>query len=329
MNLRSRGALFIVALIIGASLSAATAEVAKPPNQKTFQSPDRQYEAVVIVADESSEFILEVRDSTGHVLLKKGYTSINRDGGLTLAQAQWTSDSQFFVYSTWHAGGHQAVNSPTFAYSRTANKIFNLEDRLGYIDVSDFTLTPPAIFHTDVLDVKTQVTHKTTLDLSLMITVPQNQQFKTLAEAKLIAELKSDSGRSFALIAGRDCVDCDENTSLYIADLSDQGSLASLSKNRNLYPGVYRDYESGEVVQKVRTFYGKCLATKSDSIVWFVDFSSDKNQWVNAEDAVNLQAGLLAHKMSKTDQPDLSKVLGAAHMGQCHEIPGVDVTTEP
>jgi hypothetical protein len=166
--------------------------------------------------------------------------------------------------------------------------------------------------------------------LAAEITLSSGSAINTdLAEAKLIAVLKSDSGRSFALIAGRDCIDCDENTSLYIADLGDRGSLAELSHSRNFYPGVYRDYESGAVVQKVRAFFGKCLAAKSDSLVWFVDFRSDSNQWIKAEDAVDLKAGVLAHEMHNTDQPDLSAVLGAAHTGQCHEIPGVDVTTEP
>jgi len=167
--------ILIAGVLIGAPLSAAPANVPKTPNQKIFESPDRKCEAVILVANESAEFILEVRDSAEHVLFKKDYTSINQDGGLTLAQAQWTSDSQFFVYSTWHAGGHQAVNSPTFAYSRTANKIFDLQDRLGYIDVSDFTLSSPDVIHTEVWDIEAQVSHKTTLHLSEMIAVHRTE----------------------------------------------------------------------------------------------------------------------------------------------------------
>lgn len=156
-------------VLIGAPLSAAPTNVPKTPNQTIFESPDRKCEVIILVVNESSEFTLEVRDSAGHILFKKDYTSINQDGGLTLAQAQWTSDSQFFVYSTWHAGGHQADNSPTFAYSRLANKIIDLEDRLGYIDVSDFVLSPPDVIQTNVLDIKTQVTHDVTLRLSEML----------------------------------------------------------------------------------------------------------------------------------------------------------------
>lgn len=161
--------ILFVGVLIGAPLSAATANIAKTSNQKIFDSPDRKYEAIILVTDKSSEIILEVRDATGHVLLKKNYTSINHDSGLTLAQAQWTADSQFFVYSTWHTGGHQAMNSPTFAYSRTTNKILDLQAHLGYIDVSDFSLSPPDVIHTEVLDIKTQVSHKKTLQLSKLI----------------------------------------------------------------------------------------------------------------------------------------------------------------
>lgn len=146
------------------TVMAAPHSVLRSP-LKVFTSPDGTLQAQIAAADNEGEIVVNLMTNDGHLLLREDYTSKNEDGGLTLAQAAWTSDSQFFVYSTLHAGGHQADNSPTFAFSRTLNKIVNLEHSLGYIDVSDFALSPPDVVITDVLDTSTQVRHKVSLHL--------------------------------------------------------------------------------------------------------------------------------------------------------------------
>lgn len=150
-----------------------------------------------------------------------------------------------------------------------------------------------------------------------------------LKVATLIAELKSDTGQVYALIAGRDCVECDENTSLYVADTHNTATVVAIWDKRNLYPGVLRDYETGEVIQKTRTFYGRCLNTPGDSVIWFVDYKTDKGPWSTAEDALSWVSNTAHHQLSKTDQPDKAYVLAAASQGQCHEIAGKDQYSEP
>src|SRR5579859_4910390 len=104
-----------------------------------------------------------------------------------------------------------------------------------------------------------------------------------LKEAALIAELTSDTGQDYALIAGRDCVECDEDTSLYVAETHNTATAVAIWEKRNLYPGALRDYETGEVVQKTRTFFGRCLNTSGDSVIWFLDYKTNKGSWGKAE----------------------------------------------
>lgn len=146
--------------VLGACYMANAISAPPSPSQTTkphvFESPDGQLEARITVANTSGEMVLELIDTSGRVLIRKDYSSRDQNGGLMLAQATWSQDSQFFIFSTWHVHGHQAMNSPTFAYSRDANLICSLEDRIGYIDVSDFEISPSDVLSTEVLDTKTQ-----------------------------------------------------------------------------------------------------------------------------------------------------------------------------
>lgn len=158
-----------------------------------------------------------------------------------------------------------------------------------------------------------------------------------LMEARFIAELHSDSGEAFALIAGRDCVECDENTSLYVREVGNLALLHhlvyddnhKLLDDRNEYPGKFTDYLTGAIVREVRTFYGRCLGTEADSVVWLVSYKSDNNIWVKAEDALKVHGKLVTHDVYQTSQPDFPKVLSATKAGSCHEIQGIDAPTEP
>jgi hypothetical protein len=122
---------------------------------KVIKSPDGQREARITVGNAAGEITLELLDSSGHMLLTENYTSYDQNSDLMLAQSEWTQDSRYFVYSTWHVKGHEAMNSPTFVYSRDTNRIINIEDRVGYIDVSDFGLSPSDVLSTQVYDANT------------------------------------------------------------------------------------------------------------------------------------------------------------------------------
>jgi len=53
--------------------------------------------------------------------------------GDIIVRGEWSPDSQFFVFNVESAGGHQPGHRPVFFYSRSENKLYRLENYIGYI----------------------------------------------------------------------------------------------------------------------------------------------------------------------------------------------------
>ncbi|WP_237058152.1 hypothetical protein [Microbulbifer sediminum] len=145
-----------------------------------------------------------------------------------------------------------------------------------------------------------------------------------LAEAQLVAELDD-----YAVVAGRSCVDCDENTSIYIHRVprdrpgnKDRDGL-SLSSDRYTYPGQYRDYLSKELVEKTRLFYGRCYEGEP-ALLWLTEYRAD-GQWEKEEYLIVLGDDGPRFRYNRDRQP------GRFHTSDenCRELPGVDAETEP
>jgi hypothetical protein len=152
-----------------------------------------------------------------------------------------------------------------------------------------------------------------------------------LAEAKLIAELTSLSRQRYLLIAGRHCTECDENTALYLGKVTKQGLPPHWSDVRNDYPGVSSDYETHELILRTKAYFGRCIANTGDQVIWFVDFPTDSgDSWTpGSEYQTNLDDGGPNTDITQRGQPDLENVMKQVKLGQCHEIAGIDMTSEP
>jgi len=112
----------------------------------TFQSPDNTLRARVISVGKTKESIIEIWTNEGKLLKKKDYTSEDGEHGLVVAQAEWTPDSQFFIYSMYSSGGHQPWFSRVYFYSRSHNKIYDFSKVSGFtVASSKFTVRAPDI----------------------------------------------------------------------------------------------------------------------------------------------------------------------------------------
>lgn len=142
-----------------------------------------------------------------------------------------------------------------------------------------------------------------------------------LKEAKLISEL-----RGYAIVAGRSCVDCDENTAIYIHRLTgngegDEGDGHDV--DRYTYPGRYLDYQSKELVEKTRMFYGRCYENQP-SLLWLSEYR-ENGGWIKSEYLIVFGEDGLEHRYNENRQP------GIYHIGNsdCVELPGITAETEP
>lgn len=113
---------------------ARPAASCKNPKPSTYRSPDGKLTALVFPVDQSlsatpdMESRIEIRRSDGRSAMSKDYSSPRGANGYYVAQAKWTADSQFFVYSLASSGGHSPWQSPIEVYAREKNAIVKFSD---------------------------------------------------------------------------------------------------------------------------------------------------------------------------------------------------------
>ncbi len=99
---------------------------------KIHPSPDRKLHATVLPAEVSldatpdMESRVVIRSVAGSTLNSHNHSSPRGANGYYVDQAQWSPDSQFFVYSLVSSGGHSPWSHPTMVYSVQANRFANL-----------------------------------------------------------------------------------------------------------------------------------------------------------------------------------------------------------
>ena len=140
-----------------------------------------------------------------------------------------------------------------------------------------------------------------------------------LQEARLISEL-----RGYAIVAGRSCRDCDENTSIYIQRIPRwNGSEIPPGTDRYTYPGQYLDYLSKELVEKTRLFYGRCYENQP-ALLWLSEYLEPEG-WVKSEYLIVFGEKGPEHRYNQNRQPSIFYIENP----DCVELPGITAETEP
>jgi len=75
------------------------------------------------------------------VLSVHDFSSPDGEHGYGVDIAQWTQDSQFFVFSMSNSGGHSPMYKPVVFWSRRTNRFYQLND---YTANETFSVTSPA-----------------------------------------------------------------------------------------------------------------------------------------------------------------------------------------
>jgi hypothetical protein len=104
---------------------------------KIFASPDKKLHASVLPVDVSlnvspdMESRVVIRSGDGNTLNSINHASPRGMNGYYVDMAQWSPDSQFFVYSMVSSGGHSPWSHPTVVYSVEHNRFEQLSDMIG------------------------------------------------------------------------------------------------------------------------------------------------------------------------------------------------------
>lgn len=125
-----------LSLLMTACLLFFPMHVSSAQKSDRFASPDGEIVAIVVHVGkeqglEAHESRVEVRTKEGMLLCVANYSSQDGEHGYGIAKAEWTPDSQFFVYSMQSSGGHQPWHAPVEFYDRRQKKIVSLDDALN------------------------------------------------------------------------------------------------------------------------------------------------------------------------------------------------------
>jgi hypothetical protein len=103
---------------------------------KIHASPDKKLHAVVLPVEVSlnatpdMESRVVIRSVAGDTLNSLSHASPRGMNGFYVDAAQWSPDSQFFVYNLVSSGGHSPWSHPTMVYSVQRNKFGHLSEMI-------------------------------------------------------------------------------------------------------------------------------------------------------------------------------------------------------
>jgi hypothetical protein len=113
-----------------------------------------------------------VRNAKGTLLFDKSFASKDHRHGMGVVQAEWTANSQFFVFSMSRSGGHQPWRAFTFVFSVSTIELISI-DKIVEPVTSLFKLFPPDSL--EAIGFKTRLKEKTKIALRLSTLIHKEQ----------------------------------------------------------------------------------------------------------------------------------------------------------
>ena len=140
---------FMLPQILSITLLGVAPSLVTAQQLQSYKSPDGILRVLITPVSKSCpEDRLVIRKRDGALIYRKHFSSCDCEHGDNIVRGEWSPDSQFFVFNVESTGGHQPGHRPVFFYSRSENKLYGLENYIGYIVAQDFTLEAPHIIKT-------------------------------------------------------------------------------------------------------------------------------------------------------------------------------------
>jgi dipeptidyl aminopeptidase/acylaminoacyl peptidase len=145
---------FATASVMAAAEATELAMQGKKKRQYT--APDGGVRVVVVPVGKEAgrseyESRIEFKASEGKIACALDYSSEDNEHGFGVVKAEWTPDSQYFVFSLTSSGGHQPWHAPTQFFSRKDGTVRSLDDYFAPgISKADFRLAAPNTVKTEV-----------------------------------------------------------------------------------------------------------------------------------------------------------------------------------
>lgn len=94
-------------------------------------------------------------------------------------------------------------------------------------------------------------------------------------------------------------------------------------------PGRETDYETGRPIYEAKMFFGSCLATHPNSVIWFERGLGEDKKWHSGVSVAEVKNDKLLVSELHEQLPKLTEVQDAIREGNCRELPGIDRPSEP
>ena len=153
--------LLLVFVMVSAMAAAEPTRFAKQEKRvRQYPVPDGSARVVVVpVGKEAGRSEYESRitfqSNDGKIACTLDYSSEDSEHGFGVVKAEWTPDSQYFVFSLTSSGGHQAWHAPTQFLSREDGTVRTLDDYFAAgISKAEFRLVAPSVVKTEVAEDK-------------------------------------------------------------------------------------------------------------------------------------------------------------------------------
>jgi Carboxypeptidase regulatory-like domain len=163
-----------------------------------------------------------------------------------------------------------------------------------------------------------------------VLELPDGARFKTaLYELRVIGQVKTTRKLPYYVLSGRGCQECDASTSIYIHSPSDGPMKNEGEQRRFAYPGKETSYEDGSPLYEARMFFGDCISSRPNAVVWFERSLGDDKKWHDGVLLAEVKGDDLVVGELKGELPKVSEARDSVKNGRCQEVAGIDGPSEP
>jgi hypothetical protein len=151
------------------------------------------------------------------------------------------------------------------------------------------------------------------------LTYGSGKEFQTdLYDARLLGEFPVEGKEPYLAYAGRECPQCDLDTTVYFQSPSDEPGTGPSGVGLS-YPGNYYNSDSGRLVSRVRMFIGRCINSNVGA-VWFIQ-KRDDGPWYKMVSTTYVSGTGLGDTLYTKNLPKIFVVQAAVSNKQCREVP--------
>jgi hypothetical protein len=150
--------LLLIFVMVSVMTAAESPQLDKQEKKHSrYTAPDGGLTVLVVPISKEAgrseyESRIEFKSIDGTIACAIDYSSEDSEHGFGVVKAEWTPDSQYFVFSLTSSGGHQSWHAPTQFLSRKDGTIRALDDYFAAAGISnaDFRLIAPNTIKTEV-----------------------------------------------------------------------------------------------------------------------------------------------------------------------------------